>query len=750
MADVTGTIGNEYVELNNAATEATLKQLLAAVQAQGGKGAAANTANLAAAAGIAPAATAANKGLQAVGAVAATGSTALGKLGQATGSAAAGLSKVADSITPFLDKLLAGTASVSDFTAPLSKLPGMFGVMGTLITKVMQYQEENVKTYREITSAGANFGGSLTTLRQAALDSYITLDQLSNLVRNNSDTFSRMGGTVNDGAKAFTAFTNHLISSDVGTQLMGLGLSTEQINTGMAQYIAATGGRTRQEMADRDGLTKSAKAYFEQLDALATITGQTREQQEAAMKEAAANQAWQAHLLTLDSASRDRANAAYNEAMARGGKGAAQALMSAAMGFPPMTKEAQQFTAITRNANSATMNLVKGITDSSKTVADIQRDGAAITSGLAEDGRNNQQLFKALVMQGGDNAQIAGQALGAANKASVQGIRTADDARAQLAQVQAEQLKRERESQARQMAEAEKAIKEMGQAFNANLAPAVSLVTTAMSHLVKGVNDGVQWFNSLSTEMKALGLAGAAVTAWLLKDLATKKASEAFDVVKQKLASPGSTPMNPMYVVVVNGPPGGGGPGIPEGPDKKPGGSQKPGGPQKPPGGGGTWDKVKKAGKGGLAGWLASMGLDYAADAFGRDTTAGSVAESGSSIAGWAGTGAMLGSVVPGIGTAAGAITGGTLAALYELYTKVLSKEKMANGGVVTQPTSILAGEAGSEAIVPLHHLESLNSELKRLNSQSAEILRYMKETADYTKQNVDATKSLGGDLFKF
>ena len=40
MADVTGSIGNEYVELNNAATEATLKQLLQAVQKQGGAGAA--------------------------------------------------------------------------------------------------------------------------------------------------------------------------------------------------------------------------------------------------------------------------------------------------------------------------------------------------------------------------------------------------------------------------------------------------------------------------------------------------------------------------------------------------------------------------------------------------------------------------------------------------------------------------------------------------------------------------------------
>ena len=58
----------------------------------------------------------------------------------------------------------------------------------------------------------------------------------------------------------------------------------------------------------------------------------------------------------------------------------------------------------------------------------------------------------------------------------------------------------------------------------------------------------------------------------------------------------------------------------------------------------------------------------------------------------------MLGSVIPGFGTAAGAIAGGGAAALYELYSKI----------------------AGTEDIVPLHHLENLMSELIRLNSQSA------------------------------
>ena len=56
---------------------------------------------------------------------------------------------------------------------------------------------------------------------------------------------------------------------------------------------------------------------------------------------------------------------------------------------------------------------------------------------------------------------------------------------------------------------------------------------------------------------------------------------------------------------------------------------------------------------------LGGMGLQMAAGAVGEDTGAGRVMNVAGGALGWAGTGAMLGSVIPGIGTAAGAIVGG-------------------------------------------------------------------------------------------
>jgi len=164
---------------------------------------------------------------------------------------------------------------------------------------------------------------------------------------------------------------------------------------------------------------------------------------------------------------------------------------------------------------------------------------------------------------------------------------------------------------------------------------------------------------------------------------------------------------------------------------------------------------------GGVGGILGGFALDAASkklEESGNEKAAAGVGVA-SDVATYAGMGATLGSVVPGLGTAAGAIIGGIGGGAYSLYKNwgkltgekpEEEKPKMADGGVVTKPTEVLAGEAGPEAIIPLKQFESLRVELEMLNKQSAEMIKYLKETADYTKRNVDATKSLNGDLFKF
>lgn len=795
MADVTGTIGNEHVELNNAATEATLRLILAGIQGSS-KSSADAISKFAKQSGLDPAAVAAaNSGLKNVNTAATPTAGIFKTIGTAGTEAATQIRKLDASISPLIGQLLNGTAKASDAFKAFEQLPGIIGIVATGFRRVAEYQEENMKVYQQISSAGASFGGSLTDLRQSALNTYMTLDQFSSLIKNNSDAFSMMGGTVNDGAKAFVQLSKSMISGDVGSRLMALGYTTEQLNNGMASYIAATGGRNKKQMEDTDGLTKGAKAYFEQLDALATITGVQREEQEKAMKEAATNAAYQNHLSTLSVEERAKTEAARAEALARGGKGAADALMSAAMGLPPMTKAAQQYTALAPTANAATMKLVDGIKDSTKSVKDIQTQGASITAGLAKDGRDNAEVYKAMGMANMEGSETANKALAAATKAKNQDIKTEADARAQLAQVQEEQRKRQADSQASAMAKAEKAMKEIGQVINDILAPAIGVMTSWLSKLVQGVAVVFKAFGDLGIGGKLLVAGIAALVLWKTKELVleqaralTGKGKDALSKVKGMV--PGSTPANPLFVTIVGG---GGAGGLDDLLDKKKG---KKGGktraPRKtkvplptPPAAatGGALKGAMGAGKGllkgaGVAGGIASA-LMLAGDlsdieaqkkagsiseAEATKAKGGAVGEAGGGLAGGlagAAAGAALGSVVPILGTAIGGLIGGAIGAwgggsLGKSAGESLAggsekdPKKMADGGIVTSPTNIIAGDAGPEGIIPMQHFETLKTEMQTLNKQTEEVLKYLKEIADHSGQNVGATKSLMGDLFKF
>lgn len=77
------------------------------------------------------------------------------------------------------------------------------------------------------------------------------------------------------------------------------------------------------------------------------------------------------------------------------------------------------------------------------------------------------------------------------------------------------------------------------------------------------------------------------------------------------------------------------------------------------------------AGKASLPAMLAGMGLQMGAGAAGHDTSLGKGLGIAGDTVGWAGTGAMLGSVVPGIGTALGGILGGVGGLLWGLYNRL-------------------------------------------------------------------------------
>ena len=753
MAEVTGVIGNEYVELNNAATEATLKALLLATA-----GSAEKMRQLMEAAGKAgldsKAILAANEAVKAQTKSSRDLATAQADYEEQVKNSA---SLTADRLTTLNNSILSlmnGTMQASGaFSLLTSNLKGPWALLAAGATKLIAIQEENFAAYQKLATSGVNFAGNLTQMRMAAADSYLTLDQFSKVMKENSEAFAKMGGTANDGAIAFSKVNKELIQGEAGQKLMALGYTAEDVSSGLANYIAMTGGRNAQEMKDTKALSASAAEYLTQLDDLAQITGKSKEQQEAALKEANANQAYQSYLLTLDEDGKKKANAAMAEAMAKGGKGAADALQSQLLGLPPMTKAAQEFTAIAPRMAAANNKMADAVNDASKGVSDVRKAGDALGVAANQTKQDLGETGKALIMGGGTFSSTIGAIFGTANRNAQQGVKTLEDAENQRKTIDATRKQRE-ESQANDMAKAFAGFKELGAELWDVFSPLLSVVTIVanvlgraagiIASVIKGFNS---IFEGINTKFEGLGTVIKGLTVITFAYYTAKKLADAQELIKAKageiIKNRGLTAGAPLYTTEV----GAGAAGNRTTPPTAGTAGNRTTPPTNTKG---RLGKIGGMGKlaGGVGGIIGGAALDLASEKLkesGHDKLA-ATADIGSSALTGAGMGALLGPI--------GAAVGGVLGAGYGLYKNMNTEEsgkdkpKMADGGIVTKATAVTAGESGPEAIIPLAKFENLSSELQTLNTTMREMLKYMRDTADNTKKTHDATKSLSGNMF--
>lgn len=736
MAEVFGSIGNEQVELNNAATEATLRLLLQSSLAAN-KQSVESINKIALRAGVDE-----NTVKQTNQRISAFGQAAFN-----TGAAWAGLSDASDTlrkqfreVSNITQTLVSGTAQASDVFNMFTRFQGPVGLVADGLVKLAQFQENQLKSYQEMSKAGVNFGGNLTQLRLAASNTYMTMDQFTNLMKNNSESFAKMGGTANDGAMAFTKVASHLQKTEFGDRLRALGYTSEQANQGLANYIAMTGGRNKQEMQDRQGLAAAATEYMSQLDQLAQITGKSREQQEQALKEESANQAYQSYLMTLDEAGRKKANAAMAEAMAYGGKGAAQALQSQLLGLPPMTKAAQEFTAVAPRMAAANNQMASAVKDSSKGLSDVRAAGDSLRVAASRTKEDLGQVGSAIIMSGNGMAGTMSAVTATANRNMQQGIKSEEDAAAQRKQISKEEEERLK-SQANSAAKTKESLDSLGSSIMQQLMPAVAEMLSVMNPLIQGLASMIEWIAKTPVALGTLLVVAGTWAAWFTKNRMDKVKEAAIRATR-------GTVSNPMIVQDISSK------GVPELPEK--------GGPKGTPKAG----KIAKLGSlakglaGGLGGVVGGLALGYVGDKLkesGNEKAGAGVDVAGSALSG-AGTGAMLGSFVPGLGTAIGGALGGIAGGAYGLYQNWNTMFGGTGKEVPKPETKKLSTEvpAESEKAKPfieqtpgeLNPFESLTKQLEKLNTQTTEMVRYLKETSEQIRRNVDATKSLSGNLF--
>lgn len=656
----------------------------------------------------------------------------------------AGAVQTAKNLAALTSNVMDGTLAANNFFRALESLPMGLGKVAALFGALAAMQQKGLDSYRAMSNSGVGFSGDLDKIRRSAADTYLSLDQFTNLMKTNSATFVSMGGTASEGAQQFVKLSKALISGDTGNRLLALGYNTEQINQGLADYIRTTGGANIKTEKDQKALAASAAEYMTQLDGLAKITGQSREQQQKALDEEMQESSFKAFMATKTEAERDAITKSMASANALYGKAGTDIVKSAAMGVAVQGDAGKKLTALSgATADSIQKDLALR---KSGTATQVQLD-ANEAKGRKAAADNLLPLAGAVGTFGG---ALKGMDTAVANTANAyqSGARTEEDYRKIREKAIAEQ-NAESKSTAARAADTEKAFKELNQLVLSILLPVVRYLTDELNTVVSAFKKG--FFHGFLTLFTSASFVVPVVAAFV----------SLISMLKKVAAGGASLPDIG----------GGGGGGV----------------------GGG---KLKSIGKGalkkaGIIGSILGVGMAGAdvmsineqeksgkisADEASKQR-GGTIGEAGGGLAGAAGgaaLGALAGSAVPIIGTVIGGIIGGAFGAwgggaLGKAGGEALMspKEKRAFGSFGS--TGSLFEDFGAKKSVELHGMEAvvtpdqmsklmqgsaatgigaLAGDIQQLNAMTSQVLRTLMTIADNTKRGADATKSLNGNLF--
>jgi hypothetical protein len=697
--------------------------------------------------------------------------------------------EVADAASGLTKSFLQGTATASGMFGAMGSLPGPIGLVFKGLSAIAGFQEEAMAQYQSMSKAGVSFGGALSDLRVAAAETHMTLSQFATLIKANGDTLARLGGTANDGAKAFVRLSTEIMSTDMGNKLKSLGYTAEEVNQGMLSYIQMTGGRSAEELKNTKQLTASAAEYMTQLDGLAQLTGKSREEQEKSLKEAQTNAAIQQKLAGMSEEQKAAYNRGLAEMNAKFGKAGTEMYQAQVMGIAPQTEAAKNLMVLAPEVAKASQGMAD-VAKNGGTAADTMKYSADATQGAVQASKRYGDALKGAMSFRTDGTAQALNALGmSAVQAEKAGRDTSEKELAARAKIATEQKERQ-ESQAAEMVNVDQSLKQFS----------VTLLT-AINPFIKVLTWVIDKFSFL---VPVIGSVAVALAAMKVAAMVKGSISSAGGVAGSLLGGGGG--VAPSGAGALAGAGGGGG-------------------------GGGAG--------GGFVGFIRSLGRSLASLApiavpmlIGAGAVAGVIALLGAGVAaavaliglslpifakglkdiaeidgmnlakvalGIAALGPALvlftgGSLIAGLGAVGSKILnffsgGGPIEQIKSSVTELIPvlpqmqqigpalnnyangivafgkavagvdiakaerlKEVMKGPGVLEGIGSAISNVGAATAKLITNQSggqEKSSADLAALNSTMRELVRFSKEIAEYTKQTVDATKNLSGDHFK-
>lgn len=201
-----------------------------------------------------------------------------------------GLGASGDALVAFSGRIAQGGATFSDglkiFTSGGKVLGDNLGKIGGIVSKSSQLLEylgtnidENIKTWRTLSQTGLAFNNDIFAMKEQASNARLSIEELSEVLRKNNTNLIGLGATAASSTQAFTKFSDELFTSGAGESLRAMGYSTKELNDVIAVSIS---NQKMQSITTKEGQERALKAATSlatEMDAVAKLTGKSREEQ---------------------------------------------------------------------------------------------------------------------------------------------------------------------------------------------------------------------------------------------------------------------------------------------------------------------------------------------------------------------------------------------------------------------------------------------------------------------------------------
>ena len=206
------------------------------------------------------------------------------RLGTSIGNLAGNMAKGATGAAQYTDALgdAAGlAASALSILGPVGKTAGLLlKGMGESAKLVGSQADSVYKSFQELSKSGMSTAGGMSTVFNNMQKLGYSVEELGNfnaIVGKNSETLSSFGTTAGQGLAAFAGVANEIKNSQIGFEFRNMGMSVDDINTGIAGFLKMQTLNGSRAKLTNDQLVEGSQRYVRELNLLSKLTGQSNE-----------------------------------------------------------------------------------------------------------------------------------------------------------------------------------------------------------------------------------------------------------------------------------------------------------------------------------------------------------------------------------------------------------------------------------------------------------------------------------------